>query len=191
MRIILLLMLVYTLPLSAQYKVRTTEKDYIRQGMFTMGGNLSFSNQTFEASDNDRTIISFSPAVFYFLFQRLSVGLSAGFNNLSSGGTSTTDWGIGPSVRYYLSVKKFAPFAGAGISYGASTSSASDDKYTTQKIILSAGADYFLVSNVAIEMILNYMFIRERYPDRFSEFLPKLEFTSRQAVIALGVNIFI
>jgi hypothetical protein len=191
MKSILLFMLIYILPLSAQYKVRTTETDYIRQGMLTIGGNLSFSTQSFEASNDDRTIINFNPSVSYFFFRKLSAGLSADFSNISTGGSSVTDWGIGPSLRYYLNVKKFAPFAGAGLSYGSNTSSVSNDKYTTQKIILTAGADYFVVKNVAIEMTINYMFIKEKYPERFSEFLPRLEYSSRQAVIALGVNIFI
>jgi long-subunit fatty acid transport protein len=191
MRFLLIIFILAYLPVSAQYKIRTVDTDFIRQGMITLGGSLSFSTQTFETSRDSRTVLNFTPALSYFLFPKFSAGVAVQLNNLSVAGHNTTDWGIGPSIRYYFNNKRFAPFFGGGVSYGSSTSSETDDKFTTSRIILTVGADYFIVKNVAAEMNINYMFVKDKYPDRYADFLTSTEFYSRQAVIALGVNIFI
>jgi hypothetical protein len=194
MRVFWILIILFHLPVDAQYKIRTAETDFIRAGMFTMGGNLSFSTQSFETSENNTTVFHFTPSFAYFLTKNLSLGLSAQLSNISTPSSNErfndTEWGVGPSARYYFNVKRFAPFAAAGFSYGSRTTGG-NDKYTTSKIILGAGADYFVVRSVAVEMVINYMFVREKYPDRFSAVLTKTEFNSRQAVVAFGINVFI
>jgi hypothetical protein len=189
--LILAIVIALYLPVNGQYKVRTVDSDFIRKGMISLGGNLSFSTQTFETSRDSRTVLNFTPALSYFLFPKISFGVAAQLYNLSVAGQNTTDWGIGPSIRYYFNNKRFAPFLGAGLSFGSSTSSETDDKFSTSRVILAIGGDYFVVKNVAVELIINYMFVKEKYPDRYSEFLTSTEFYSRQALISLGLNIFI
>jgi len=190
-RIVLLCLALFITESIAQYKVRTVEPDFIDPGGITIGGSISFSNQSYERSADDKTVITFTPAVAYFFFKRLSAGISVHFNNVSVGSTTSTDWAIGPSVRYYFTTKRFAPFAGAGFAYGVSTSSINDDKFKTTQFILTAGADYFLIKNVALEVTLNYHFITEKYPDSYSVFLNNLVYNSRQIALAAGVNIFL
>jgi outer membrane protein W len=190
MRIFLFIIIIIHFPVSAQYKIRTAETDFIRAGIFSLGGNLSFSSQKFETSEDTKTVLQFAPTFAYFITKNLSLGLAAQLTNISVSGYNDTEWGVGPSARYYFNVKRFAPFAGAGLSYG-SVITGNNDKYTTSKIIITMGADYFLVRNVAAEMTINYLFVKEIYPERFTAILSTNEFNSRQAVIAFGINVFI
>jgi hypothetical protein len=186
MKILLLIVFICYLPVQAQYKIRTAQTDFIKQGMFTIGGNFSFSAQSYDDADS-RFVFNFSPSVSYFLLGKLSLGLSAYINNISVGGSRNTEWGAGPFARYYLSVRKFAPFLGVGMDYGSNTNSVNDDKYATTRIILTGGIDYFITRNVAVESVINYMFINEKFPDRFN--IDNLD--SRLIIIAVGLNIFI
>jgi opacity protein-like surface antigen len=191
MRSLIIFVLCTMFSASGQYKLRTTQPDYITEGTFSFGGNLSFSQQMFERSSSNRTVLVVSPSFSYFILKKLAVGVSANFSRISLGSSNLTEWGVGPAARYYFSVKKFAPFAGLGAAYGVNSSSETGDKFKTTRYTITAGTDYFVTKDIALELNINYMFITETYPERFKQYFPNLEFKSRQISLAAGVNVFI
>jgi outer membrane protein len=84
---------------------------------------MTSKSNTSSSSEKIRTF-NLSPRVGYFIVKNLAAGLGINFSLLSMGTgnnkeTSTLS-GIGPFIRYYLPLKKIAPFAEVEGSFGSS-----------------------------------------------------------------------
>jgi hypothetical protein len=70
------------------------------------------------------TTFNFLPKFGYFFFNNLAAGLNACIASSSESGSSTTYFGLGPFVRYYISGSKVMPFFEVSSLFGSVT-----DKY--------------------------------------------------------------
>lgn len=98
------------------------------------------------------------------------------------------NFGIGPAIRYYFEADKLKPFLGMSFIYGESSQSNFDEKTTRTEWKFSAGADFFVTNNFALEGSLNYILKNYKYPSG-------IYWRSNQKIkefnIAVGVNYFI
>ena len=164
----------------------------LEQGTFSINGNISFTSYYEKNSENNSTVFIFNPSFDYFLIDNLSIGLTLNFRNTSLGEYSNSNWGIGPSLRYYFNAgKSIKPFTGVGYSYATENATYSMEDFKYNNIILNAGVDYFLTDNVALETIISYTFINLKLPNDYRTYYQELDVTRKSLSVGLGVNIFL
>ena len=160
----------------------------VSKGSLTIGGNISFSSQSFDKISNNSTVFTFNPQVGYFFIDNFYSAISINYDHYSSGGSSSNKLGIGPAVRYYFDLEKIKPFAGLGFTYYEQSNSGSNNKITTTEFKLTGGVDFFLTNYFALETSINYSFINYNLPSGF--YLNNSD-QSKLFQIAVGVNYFI
>lgn len=159
----------------------------ISKGSLTLGGNISYYDQTLDDTDASQSVFNFNPQIGYFFADNLYTAVSISYLHYSSGGTSLDQIGIGPAFRYYFEAGKIKPFLGGSYTYFESTNNTSDDKTTSSEFKLSGGADFFVSRGLAIEGSINYSFIDNNYSS--SDYENNL--SMKKFEIAIGVNYFI
>ena len=109
---------------------------------------------------------TFSPNVGIFLFNNFAMGLKlrSEIKNSYQGGNSSfnSNFSVGPFVRYYKKVSKFAAFG--QLSYGIGNISASGDYVQSSSIKgsvigIGPGVALFLTEKIGIEALLNYEYL--------------------------------
>lgn len=173
------------------FSVSVTAQTPMEKGTISLNGSLSYSSQSYEGSDDNRNILMLNPQAGYFIAENFSLGLSLSYINYSLGSASSTEWGIGPNLRYYLPAEKVKPFFSLGYGYTKSSNSTNDDKWIGTQFIITAGLDYFMTENVALETIMSYSFNNERLPDSYKSFYKNLDQKSTTLLIGIGLNYFI
>lgn len=163
----------------------------LEKGTISLNGSLSYSSQSYDGSDDSRNILMLNPQAGYFIAENFSLGLSLSYINYSLGSASSTEWGIGPSLRYYFPTEKVKPFFSLGYGYTKSSNSSNDDKWVGTQFIITAGLDYFIVKNVALETIASYSFNNEKLPDSYKSFYRNMDQKSKTFMIGIGLNYFI
>ena len=131
-------------------------------GSFVVGGGFDYSSTKPENSNNTKTTnVSLEPSVGYFVIDNLSVGLNFGISstkNTSAAGTSkTSDFYVGPFVRYYIftSNENFAFYGQAdfNISAGKTTAINGNETKSSQfDIGVRPGFSYFFNKHWATEL---------------------------------------
>lgn len=162
----------------------------ISKGTINLNGNLSFSSQSYENSDPTLSILSINPQASYFLVDNLSLGLAVNYERRSIG-ASSTNYGIGPNLRYYFILEKFYPFISLGYSYTKSFNSSNDDMFNGNQYIISGGVAYFLTKSVALETAISYRIDRKTLPDSYKSYYKDLDIKSNIIMFGVGINIFI
>ena len=135
------------------------EENYISKGQWLIGGTGNISLGEVDALDFNQ--FSVTPMAGYLVGNKLAVGLSTGFNYYKGGSQS---FYAQPFVRYYVNQKRLTPFG--EIAYGAAWTkikyydfNINDtvvDTYSSTAYRISAGLNYFLTRNIALEGKLNY-----------------------------------
>ncbi len=143
----------------------------IMQGMYKLGGSITFSTGSSETDlyDESSMRFSFSPSLAYLITDNLEVGGTIGFiyyeNKEDVKATNYYDahtykyygrnYSIGPAIRYYFDAGKFFPFVELGFIY--STNKLSGDNKSESRIFnATIGSEIFLSSSVAVEPFLKY-----------------------------------
>ncbi len=158
----------------------------IPQGTLNLAGSLSFSTTSSDGLDDNLNQLLLSPQVGYFFIDNVSLSLLIQYASNSRGDYSNTQWGLGPSLRYYLPLDKVYPFL--ELSYLYSKYIEIEDYVRNENIyIISGGLDYFLNENVAIESNLSYTFENFKLPEIYED-RDQIQNTFR---IGIGLNIFI
>ncbi|MBU0558452.1 MAG: outer membrane beta-barrel protein [Bacteroidota bacterium] len=163
----------------------------ISQGTINLNGNLSFSSQSYEEGDDNRNNLSLNPQVGYFFFDNISFGLSLSYNRISLGSVSNTNWGIGPSIRYYFEVEKVKPFVSIGYLYTETFNSSNDDKWKGNQFNFTGGIDYFITKNVALESTISYNINNDKLPESYKGLYKSLDQKSNTFQVGVGINFFI
>lgn len=125
---------------------QTISAQAVNQGAWMVGGSAGFSSQKFKDADESTTIINLSPNLGYFIADDLAIGLGVDLTSVSFDGESSTDFGLGPFVRFYFAD---AIFAQAGVNLGLG-----DNEFTEFQV--GVGYSWFVGNDVAIEPILFY-----------------------------------
>lgn len=158
------------------------------KGAITVGGDISFSTQSFDQVSNNSTIFKFGPQLGYFFIDNFYSAISIDYNHQSMGSTKSDFLGIGPAFRYYFDLGKTKPFTGTSFTYYQQTSSGTDSKLTTTQFTLTGGISVFLTNSFALETSINYSFINYNFPSGY--YLNNTD-KSRLFQVAVGVNYFI
>ena len=120
----------------------------VGQGAWMVGGSAGFLSQKVKDADESSTWITFQPNLGYFIADDLAIGLSLNLTSFSPAGSdeSSTDFGLGPFVRFYFVENIFAQ---AGVNLGLG-----DAEFTEFQV--GVGYSWFLNDGVAIEPMLFY-----------------------------------
>ena len=127
---------------------QTISAQAVNQGAWMLGGSAGFQSQSFKDIDGSATTIWFAPNLGYYIADDLAIGLNLNVTSLSplGDGESTTDFGLGPFVRFYFAD---AIFAQAGVNLGLG-----DVEFTEFQV--GVGYSWFVDNSVAIEPMLFY-----------------------------------
>ncbi len=146
----------------------------VGQGAWMLGGSAGFRSENFKDSDVSITTIDFSPNIGYFIADDLAIGLALGLNSTSIDGNSSTDFGLGPFVRFYFADAIFGQ-VGASLGLG-------DDEFTD--IELGIGYSWFVDNSVAIEPKLFYRI------HNVKDVVPAVAFDSSIFGLSIGIQAF-
>jgi opacity protein-like surface antigen len=148
--------------LSRKKSTYTTEEiNYFSKGQWLIGGTGNASLST--ANDINHNQFSIIPMAGYLIGNKFAVGLSTGFNYQKGYNYDAQSFYAQPFVRYYLNQKRLAPFG--EIAYGAAlnkkqfyldNSEVDVNKDTSTGVRISAGLNYFITRNIALEGKLGY-----------------------------------
>lgn len=166
----------------------TNAQSPISKGSFTVGGNISFSSQSFENNSDNITNFLFNPHIGYFFLDNFYTAVSINYYRQSFNDFSNSQIGIGPSLRYYFDLDIIKPFAGLAYLYNEISSSNSNIKTIKREIVLTGGMNIFITNNFALETSINYSFIKYNLP---SGFYLNESGKSNLFQLAIGVNYFI
>lgn len=119
------------------------------QGDWIVGGTLSFNT-----TDNVNAF-AFTPSVGMFLVRNLALGGNLGISTREVGNLRTTQWNLGPFVRYYIGSWNYRPFLVAGAGYLSETQSGKPRENGFQ-YAAGAGLAMFLNEAVALEIVGEY-----------------------------------
>lgn len=116
----------------------------VGKGAWMVGGSAGFSSTKVKNADFSTTRIDLNPNLGYFFADDLALGLALDFNSTSVDGNSSSTFGLGPFVRYYVTNPIFIQVgANLGLNDGAGTSFGA-----------KVGYSWFLNDAVAIEPAL-------------------------------------
>jgi len=119
------------------------------RGDWLVGGVLSFN--TTENVNN----FSFTPSAGAFLVKNLALGGSLGINVREVGDLRTTQWSLGPFLRYYIGPWNYRPFLVAGAGY-LSESQSRQPRENGFQYAAGVGLAMFIHETVALEVIGEY-----------------------------------
>jgi len=160
----------------------------IDKGSFTIGGNISYSSQSFDKISNNISAFTFNPQFGYFIVDNFYTALSINYEHTSISSSSSNQLGIGPAVRYYIALEKIKPFLGLGYTYYEQSNGGNNNKLTTSEIKMTGGVAYFVTESFALEASVNYSFLNYNVPNSY--YLNDSD-QSKLFQIAVGVNYFI
>lgn len=129
-------------------------------------------------SEYKYTEFDFNPLVGYFVIDKLPVGLFIDYeywkekDKDDDDAWKTTDFTIGPFVRYYITeVKGFYPYAEGRIGFGSHKDIeeyGGDEEEWKSSIFtykFGVGSTYFLTDHVGLDLFLGYDFDSYKYKD--------------------------
>ena len=134
----------------------------VTKGNWLLSGNASFASQKNSSGATlryNQTDLQISPAVGYFVIDKLAFGLRPTFtygkNNLVSSGQPQTIFALGPFVRYYLlqTERPFNIFADGSYAY-TSLSQGSESRQHT--FSFAAGPVLYFNTTVGLEFTVGY-----------------------------------
>ncbi|MEJ2545456.1 MAG: hypothetical protein P8Y99_15445 [Calditrichaceae bacterium] len=150
-------------------------QDDIGIGTYTLGGGISFTSSFEEDDDETASRLSISPSCYFFVSKYLALGGSVFFAYDEDGDLSSTSFGIGPGIKFYIHPhQKFK--INLGLEYLFQKTEFDDDSSypypvslnldrttTTWYLSFTAGCDIFISRNVALEPYINLRRIQRDY----------------------------
>jgi hypothetical protein len=122
------------------------------KGDCLVGGRVDIN-----AADQN-THIGFSPNAGIFVAHNFAVGANLLLDYSKSGGTKTTNFGIGPFARYYFTNAMVKPLVQVAVNYVSSKFSTGGFSATNDaaSFFLGGGVAVFINENVSLEPIMGY-----------------------------------
>jgi hypothetical protein len=189
-KIVLIIILVFSSSLFAQLPIKT--------GTINISGILSYMNQETLDPDHNKSILLLSPQVGYFIFDNLSLNLSVDYSYESSvsdiyaSNYNSTDFGIGPSFRYYFDLNQVKPFLSLGYLFTKKIISNGNSKeYPGQQLAIIGGIDYFITNDIALETNISYRIVVASEPTYPIDGEHSSYKNYNTFLIGVGINIFL
>ncbi len=135
----------------------TISQAQITKGNWMVGGSGSFFSGHLKSETDNLNFYGFDlrPNVGYFIADKFGVGLTPLLTySKTEGGSSVTNYGIGPYVRYYL--LKPDKIVNVLTQVGYSYVGTSNSNKNSTAVDFKAGPVIYFNSSVAFEMTLNY-----------------------------------
>lgn len=135
----------------------TTAMAQTDQGGWMFGASSDFGFKSYKM-DNDQdesaSDMNFDVRAGYFVIDNLAVGLDVGFGSQKEAGAddASSNFQVGPYVRYFLPMKVFAEL---GYQFG-SLSAGGETLGSTGDLGIGVGYAAFLNDNVSIEPMVKY-----------------------------------
>jgi len=129
------------------------------KGDWIVGGRVDLN------TGENSTHIGFSPSAGIFVINKFAVGGNFLIDYTKSGDVKSTDFGIGPFLRYYFTDSKARPLLHASVNYLSSKFKSPSTSTTNNgiNILAAGGLAVFINENVAIEVLAGYS--RTKYKD--------------------------
>lgn len=114
-------------------------------------------NIVIPTSGNSTTIIGLQPAYGWFVSDGLVVGAGIPFFHINSGGSSITQIGLAPFLRYYIGPSQVKPYFGGSVGVintsvsGVGSASSTDALYG-----ITGGIAFFINRSVSFDLALTY-----------------------------------
>ena len=126
------------------------------KGDWIVGGRVDLN------TGENSTHIGFSPSAGIFVIKNFAVGGNFLIDYSKSGDVKSTDFGIGPFLRYYFTDAKARPLLHASVNYLSSKFKSPAVSTTNNGINLLAagGVAVFINQNVAIEVLAGYSYTK-------------------------------
>ena len=136
----------------------------VDRGAMIVGGGASVSSSGVEGGADRTTSFNLSPKLLYHVAPGFGLGGSLGISYLSSGGSSTTVFGLGPIARYWFSTQgSNLPYAEVWLDYTTVS-----DAYSAIMVQVGIGISVMLGENLALEPDVTYGY-RVLSPEGVSE----------------------
>ena len=143
--------------------VNIYSQNQLVKGVYTVGGNISFSSYSVDESSSNQKDFVLYPNVGYFFIDNLYTGVTLLYSHFSSDDYASSTYGIGPAVRYYFAFDKLRPFLGVNYLYEYNNNNQGDDTLIQTDLTMSGGISYFITNYFAIETSMNYSFINRHF----------------------------
>jgi hypothetical protein len=128
-------------------------------------GSASYSSTKYNSAAGSKNVdfeLQLSPAIGYFLFDKLAIGIKAPISKIGVKGQGTdkfttyTDFNLGPFIRYYLlpDNKPVNVLIECGYEYGYIKGD--NDVVKKNTYLFSAGSVFFLTESLGIELLIGY-----------------------------------
>ena len=129
------------------------------KGDWIVGGRIDLN------TSKNNTHVGFSPNAGVFVIKNFAVGGNFLIDYTKSGDAKSTDFGIGPFLRYYFTDAKARPLLHASVNYLSSKFKSPAVSTTNNgiNILAAGGVAVFINENVAIEVLAGYS--RTKYKD--------------------------
>ncbi|MFM2226158.1 MAG: hypothetical protein RJA07_2360 [Bacteroidota bacterium] len=147
---------------------QTDRSKVLAGGIFNMNFSDSKSTTNFSSGASNSSLrisksdLTLTPNIGIFLFKNFAMGLKlrTELTQLKDSiKSSNANFNVGPFVRYYFNLKKFAPLVELGYGIGnIKTTSAgiTTNNFKGSVLTVGGGLAFFLTERIGIEGILNY-----------------------------------
>jgi hypothetical protein len=143
--------------------IATISQAQISQNNWMLGGIITYEyisyNSTNYGDPHIAQILNANPNIGYFAFDKAAVGIRTSFGRSAVvGGSSYTDFNIGPFIRYYLlNPDRYVNIiADAGYLYGFEKWSGAPGNAPKNSFSFSAGPVFYFNSVVGLEFLVSY-----------------------------------
>lgn len=181
--------LLFPLALHAQ----SSDTGPIDKGSKLVGGSASVA-VTDDENTSAVTSVTVSPNVLFFVAPRFAVGGLVGVAYSSSDNSSSTNWTLGPALRYFIAEPKatMLPFVGASVQFGRgsfSSGTSSDVTVTNLGFEGVAGITWMLARHVGLD---GELFAQRTTFKASGGALPTTsEFSSNRFGVRFGISAFV
>ena len=138
----------------------------ITKGNWMIGGNASYSSTNYKSDFGSKTKffdLQLIPHVGYFIADKIATGIAAnivymGFNVDASTQATSTDFNLGPFIRYYLlsTEREFNIVTEATYQYGFAGGNVGSKKPRKNTFAFAAGPVIYFTNSVGLEFLIGY-----------------------------------
>jgi len=176
--------------------VESSAQEQIKQGVYSLGGTISYSSTTMKTvtDETDNSIYSLAPSISYFFINQCELSFGVGYTvssvKFNSPNSSYSNYenknkslALSLGIRFYFPVDKVAPFIGASGQISWSTpyyDSSQPFQSPSTGYAFTGGLEIFIAQSAAIEPSIVYSKIRYN------------EYVSRDGIlVGIGIKYFI
>lgn len=135
------------------------------KGVISVDGNASYTNTSFKDFENNLSIMTVSPELYYFMWNNLAAGVIGNYTKYTQGKEVSSEYGIGPSMKmYFASNDEVIPYLSISWLYNKieldntdeTSVSKNDDEIITTAFMLGGGVNFMIAKHVSLYPYIRY-----------------------------------